>query len=163
MWANEWTRPRFIDNIVVQSWKLLCGWQNGTKQHYVTLPGSTASCGECTQTCTFENHSNLHTYLTNWPLTDTVHSGKWLSKHYITPRRPFSKFCSNLLCAYCLNKLPEWGPTKSTALCTVDYAIRSIKSSLPSLYPLCYSRDKIYQALFRFSSDGRLGGAWERG
>ena len=29
--------------------------------------------------------------------------------------------------------------------------LRSIKSSLPSLYPLRHSRDKIYQALYRFS------------
>ena len=60
------------------------------------------------------------------------------------------------------------------ASCTVDYAttgmgtstirLRSIKSSLPSLYPLCHSRDKIYQALyFCTASDGKLGGAWERG
>ena len=43
MWANEQTRPR----------------------NYVTLPGSTASYGERTQTRTFENHANLLTYLTN--------------------------------------------------------------------------------------------------
>ena len=35
MWANERTRPRFIDNILIQSQKLY-GWQNGTRQHYVT-------------------------------------------------------------------------------------------------------------------------------
>ena len=29
--------------------------------------------------------------------------------------------------------------------------LRSIKSSLPSLYPLRHSRDKIYQALYHFS------------
>ena len=29
--------------------------------------------------------------------------------------------------------------------------LRSIKSSLPSLYPLRHSRDKIFQALYRFS------------
>ena len=29
------------------------------------------------------------------------------------PRRPFSKLCSSLLCAYCLNKLPERGPSKA--------------------------------------------------
>ena len=54
-------------DILAQSWKLLYGWQNGTRQHYVTLPGSTASYGEHTHTCTFENHCNLHTYQTNWP------------------------------------------------------------------------------------------------
>ena len=35
------------------------------RDHCVTLPGSTASYGERTQTCTFEDHGNLHTYLTN--------------------------------------------------------------------------------------------------
>ena len=29
------------------------------------------------------------------------------------PRRPFSKLCSSPFCAYCLNKLPEPGPTKT--------------------------------------------------
>ena len=32
---------------------------------------------------------------------------------YKTPRRPFSKLCSSLLCAYCSNKLPERGPSKA--------------------------------------------------
>ena len=36
---------------------------NGTKRHYATLPGSTESYGECTQTRIFENHANLLTYL----------------------------------------------------------------------------------------------------
>ena len=36
-----------------------------TERHYVTLPGSTASYGERTQTRTFENHANLLAYLTN--------------------------------------------------------------------------------------------------
>ena len=104
--------PRhYWQNILVQSWKHLCGWQNGSRQHYVTLPGSTPSYGVHTQTCTFENHGNLHAYLTNWPMTSAIHSGEWISKRYKTPRHPFSKLCSNLLCAYCLNKLPEWGPT----------------------------------------------------
>ena len=93
--------------------KVLSGWHNGTRQHYVALPGSTASYGERTQTCTFENHGNLHAYLTNWPLTGAVHSGGWLLKRYKMARRPFSKLCSNLLCIYCSNKQPEWGPTKA--------------------------------------------------
>ena len=38
---------------------------------------------------------------------------------------------------------------KPTVRC-LDYP-RSIKSSLPSLYPLRHSRDKIFQALYRFS------------
>ena len=34
---------------------------------------------------------------------------------------------------------------------TSTIRLRSIKSSLPSLYPLRHSRDKIFQALYRFS------------
>ena len=34
------------------------GWQNGTRQYYTTLPGSTESYGKRTQTRTFENHAN---------------------------------------------------------------------------------------------------------
>ena len=97
-------------NILVQSWKLY-GWQNGTSHHWTALCYITWQYSELTQTCTIENHRNLHTYLTNWLLTGTVHSGEWLSKHYKTPRRPFSKLCSNLICAYWSNKLPERGPT----------------------------------------------------
>ena len=41
---------------------------------------------------------------------------KWLLRRYKMPRWPFSKLCSSVLCAYCLNKLPERGPTK-TWLC----------------------------------------------
>ena len=77
------------------------------------------------------------------------------------PRRPFSKLCSSLLCAYCSNKLPERGPSKARVrVLAIDYATtgvgtsmirRSIKSSLPSLYPLRHSCDKIFQALHRFS------------
>ena len=49
----------------------LYGQQNGTRWHYATLPGSTASYYDNhTQTCTFENHTNLlaYIYLANWPL-----------------------------------------------------------------------------------------------
>ena len=42
--------------------------------HYATLPGSMESYGERTQTCTFKNHTNLLTYLANWPLF-TLKSG----------------------------------------------------------------------------------------
>ena len=39
-----------------------------------------------------------------------VHSGEWLSRRYETPRWPFSKLCSSLLCAYGWNKR---GPSKA--------------------------------------------------
>ena len=35
----------------------------GPGRHYATLPGSTGSCDERTQTRTFENHANLLAYL----------------------------------------------------------------------------------------------------
>ena len=37
----------------------------GLRRHYATLPGSTESYGELTQTRTFENHANLLAYLAN--------------------------------------------------------------------------------------------------
>ena len=73
--------------------------------------------------------------------------------------RPFPSLRSSFLCAYCSKKLPERAPTKKkTATCTVDcrsttcvgtstIRLRSIKSSLP----LRHSRDKLFQALSRFS------------
>ena len=128
----------YWQNILIQPWKL-CGWQNGTRQYYVTLHGSTASYDEHAQTCTFENHGNLFAYLTNWPLMGAVHSREWLSKCYKTPRRPFSKLCSNLLCAYCLNKLPERGPTKAR-LCVLSimslWAWARQRSAYAQLSPL---------------------------
>ena len=76
MWAKRMNSPMlYWQNILVQSRKLY-GWQNRTRQHYVTLPGSTASYGERKQTRTFENHANLLAYLTNWPLY-TLENGFW--------------------------------------------------------------------------------------
>ena len=79
--------------------------------------------------------------------------------------RPFPSLCSSFLCAFYSKrkkKLPERAPTKKTATCTVDYRsttcvgtstirLRSIKSSLPFSLPLRHSRDKLFQALSRFS------------
>ena len=39
----------------------------------------------------------------------------------------------------------------TTGLGTSTICLRSIKSSLPSLYPLRHLRGKIFQALYRFS------------
>ena len=69
------------------------------------------------------------------------------------------RLCSSLHCAYCLKKNPaRMGSYYNMATCTDDYAtmcpgtvmihLRSIKSSLPSFYPLC---DNLYQALYHFS------------
>ena len=84
--------------------------------------------------------------------------------------RPFPSLCSSFLCAYCSKKLPERAPTTKQlyVYChryyTVDYRstcttcvgtstirLRSIKSSLPFSLPLRHSRDKLFQALSRFS------------
>ena len=50
--------PTLTDRILVWLRKLFSR-PNGTIQHYATLPGSTASYCEHTQTRTFENHANL--------------------------------------------------------------------------------------------------------
>ena len=51
--------------------------------------------------------------------------------------------------------MPERAPYNvdytTTGMGTMTIRLRSIKFSLPSLYPLCHSRDKIFQALYRFS------------
>ena len=154
----------YWQNILVQSWKLLYGWQNGARQHYITLPGSTESYGERTPTCMFENHNNLCTYLTNWLLT----GGCTLRRMaFEMPGRPFSKLCLKLLfCAYCSNKLPEWGNTKARLrvlsitplrawahrqsayaqlsplyLCSTLYVTHVIKKTRPSpAFPYCKRR-----------------------
>ena len=58
--TNELTHALWTD-ILVQLRKPY-GWQNGTRQHYVTLLGSTASYGECTAV-----HSKIKlTYSLTW-------------------------------------------------------------------------------------------------
>ena len=70
------TLPHFIDRILIWLWKL-SDWQ--TRQHCATLPGSTASCGECTQSRTFKI---MLTYLLTWQ-TDSCTPREWLSRCYI--------------------------------------------------------------------------------
>ena len=48
MWMNKWTRPHFIDRINLFSSESFMANLNGTRRYYATLPGSTASYGECT-------------------------------------------------------------------------------------------------------------------
>ena len=55
--------------ILNQLWKLY-GQQNRTRWHYATLPGSTASYGEHTQTCTFENYADFNSLTTVGYLLD---------------------------------------------------------------------------------------------
>ena len=121
MWANERTRPRFIDNILVQSRKLY-GWQNGTRQHYVTLPGSTASYGERKQTRTFENHANLLAYLTNWPLYTPENGFRDVIKRQGGPFLSFAQaFSARIVQINCQNGVPQ-----SKASWIVDYATTGV-------------------------------------
>ena len=73
---------------------------------------------------------------------------------------PFPGFAQVFFALIQIN-LSEWAVTKTQLTHTVDYAatsmdtsvihLCSIKSSLPSLYPLHHSRDKSFQALYCFS------------
>ena len=58
--------PTFYWQIVLIQLQKLYGQQNGTRQHYATLPGSSTSYGKCTQIHTFKSYANLVTYLANW-------------------------------------------------------------------------------------------------
>ena len=92
----------------------------------------------------------------------TVHSGEWLSRRYKTPKRPFSQAFSALIVRInCQNRVPLkhgfvycrfiYATTGATCVGISTIRLRSIKSSLPSLYSLRHSSDKIFQALYRFS------------
>ena len=146
---------------------------DGTMLHYLAVRKAMVSV-----------HRPIHSKIT------LTYSLTWQTDHF-TPRRmafkallnakvagPFLGFAQVFSAAYYSEKLPERAPTKKTATCTVDYRsttcvgtptirLRSIKSSLPFSLPLHHSCDKLSQALSRFSvlhaSDGKLGGAWERG
>ena len=132
-------------------------WQNRTRQHYTTLPGSMASYGECTQTRTIENHVNLLVYIGKLLCTPEdgfqcaiKHQGDpFLGLAHVFPALIARNNCQN-------------GRTRLHALSIIDQytitykgtstiCLHSIKSSLLSLYPLCYSCDKLFQALYRFS------------
>ena len=47
--------------LLLNQFRKICDRQNGTRWHYATLPGSTASYCKFTQTCIFKNH--LFAYL----------------------------------------------------------------------------------------------------
>ena len=131
----------FIDRIYSFSCEsfLICDWQNGTRQHYVTLPASTASYGERTQTCTCENHGNLCAYLTNWPLTAAVHSREWLSKRYKTPRQPFSKLCLSILqCPIYKHYQSSSNQEDSFQVISLLLAVQSHDFSVCPLYSMFY-------------------------
>ena len=52
----------YVQNILIPLQKLY-GRQNGSRQHYATLLGSTASYSERKLECTFEIHANLLAYI----------------------------------------------------------------------------------------------------
>ena len=148
------------------TWEMSYGWQNGTRRHSATLPGSTESYSERTQTHTFENHANLLAYLANWPLFTLENGFQGTIKCQGGPFLGFAHFFSELIETGLLLK-------HSYVTCIVDYrsttwvdtsTIRlcSIKSSLPFSLPLRHSRDKLSQALSRFSmTEGWVGSGKE--
>ena len=97
------------------------------------------------QTCTFENHANLLPYLANWPLY-TLENGFW---GFIECQGgPFLGFAQALSALAVWINLPEQALTHGNVYCwlhnyvhgcTSTMCLRSIKPSLPFLYPLCLS------------------------
>ena len=123
-----------------------------TRQHYTTLHGSTASYGK---TCTFENHTNLLAYLqtANWSLYTMKNDFQGDIKCQGGPFPRFAGAFSELIV-----QKQNKNKCQNTAMCTVHCAtgtltinLHSIKSSLLSLYLLCWSHDKFFQALSHFS------------
>ena len=62
--TNELVHALLTDHTL----RMLYRGQNGTRQHYATLPGSTASYGKCTQTHTLKNRANLLAYMADGSL-----------------------------------------------------------------------------------------------
>ena len=139
MWANKRSRPRFIDRIYSFSRESFMADRTGldsTILHYLAVQRAMVSI-----------HRPIHSKITlTYSLTwQTDRCTLWLLRRYKTPRRPFSKLCSSVLCAYCLNKLPEQGPhgpieARLSVLSIMQLrawahrrpCLRSIKSSLCS-------------------------------
>ena len=111
----------YWQNILVQSWKLY-GWQNGTRQHYITLPGSAMSYVEHIQTRTFENHANVFAYLTNWPLYTLQNGFRGVIKHQGGPFLSFSQASSVLIVRInCQNGVPLKKSFEYCQLCNYEY------------------------------------------
>ena len=92
----------------------LYGRQNGTRQHYAILPGSTASYGKCFQSV----HSKIMlTYvLTYLGKPDRCILQRMAFKGLLNAKVAFPRLCSSLLCPYLFEKkktLLEWAPTKT--------------------------------------------------
>ena len=97
------------------------------------------------QTCTFENHTNLLPYLANW-LLYTLENG--FLGFIERQGGPFLGFAQALSASIVRMNLPEQAPTHGNVYCwlhnyvhgcTSTMCLCSIKPSLPFLYPLCLS------------------------
>ena len=132
---------------------------DGTTLHYLAVRKATVSVHKPV-------HSKITlTYSLTWQPADRCTSRRMTFKALLNAKaRPFPSLCSSFLCAYCSKKLPERAPTKKkqlrvlsivdqlyTCVGTSTTRLRSIKSSLPFSLPLRHSRDKLFQALSRFS------------
>ena len=154
MWVNEWTRPRFIERIYFlscESFIWLTEWDlTALRLHYLAVQQAMVSA-----------HRPLHSKITvTYVLT-------WQTDHWRVLYTPENGFQSVTKCqgglflsfAQTFSVLVVWincqngvGSHYSTALHTVDYAttgvdistihLRSIKSTLPSLYLLHHSHEK---------------------
>ena len=102
-------------------------------------------------------------------------SGRIVFTVAFSPKQPLSRLLSSLLFAYWSQRLLviDYNVPRARAIelcvgtllhCGLVYP-RTIKFSLPSLYPRHHSRDKIFQAFpaFRTASDKSWVEAWERG
>ena len=115
----------------------------------VTLPGSTARCGERTQTRTFETHANLLAYLTNWSLYTPKNGFRGVIKRQGGPFLSYAQAFSVLIVRInCQNGVPMHGPTEArlrllsiTQLraCAHRRSAYAQLCPLPSLYPLRHS------------------------
>ena len=142
-WTNELAHALLTEYTQLRK---LYDWQNETRWHYATSPGSMESYGERTQTDLYIWKSHQVTPLPG-KLT-TVHPGEWLLRFYWTPRWPFLGFAQALSASIVWMNLPEQAPTHGNVYCwlhnyvhgcTSTMCLRSIKPSLPFLYPLCLS------------------------
>ena len=144
---------------------------DGTMLHYLAVRKAMVSV-----------HKPVHSKITlTYSLTwraDRCTSRRMAFKALLnTKARPFPSLRSSFLCAYCSKKLPERAPTKKQlhVLSIINQlhvwvkrrsAYAQLSPLYPSLYPyvthvINYSRRPLL--LFRTGSDGKLGGAWERG
>ena len=140
---------------------------DGTMLHYLAVQKAMVSIHKPV-------HSKITlTYSLTWQ-ADRFTSWRMAFKALLnTKAQPFPSLCLSFLCTYCSKKLPEWVPTKKQlrVLSIIDQLRawahrRSAYAQLsPSLYPyithmINYSRPS---PAFPYWSDGKLGGAWERG